>query len=95
LETLCNLYLEHQKSRVQAGEIKLRQVYDQAITLRDFVKYLGPNKLMADITTLDLQNYRSRLIKQKKSAARINNHISAFKAMFHWAFENELLTNSN
>jgi len=92
LKMFCNLYLEHQTYRVQAGEIKLRQVYDQTITLRDFVKYIGPNKKVADIATIDLQKYKSRLIKQKKSAARINNHISAFKAMYHWADENELIT---
>ena len=31
------------------------------------------------------------MIKDNKSARTINNHISAFKAMFHWAQENELI----
>jgi len=38
-----------------------------------------------------LKNYRAKLIKQGKSAVRINNHISAFKAMYHWVTENELV----
>ena len=38
LKDICNLYLEHQHSRVQAGEIKLRQVYDQTTFLQDFVR---------------------------------------------------------
>jgi hypothetical protein len=29
IKTLCNLYLEHQESRAEIGEIKLRYVYDQ------------------------------------------------------------------
>jgi hypothetical protein len=39
LKDICNLYLEHQHSRVQAGEIKLRQVYDQTALLKDFVQH--------------------------------------------------------
>ena len=94
LKTLCNLYLEHQNCRVQAGEIKLAQVYDCKITLKDFALYIGHNRSISDISTLDLQSYRSKLIKQKKSSARINNHISAFKAMYHWALENEIIGNA-
>lgn len=92
LKTLCNLYLEHQHSRVQAGEIKLRQVYDQTTFLRDFVKCLGRSRKISEIATIDLQKYRMRLIKQGKSNNRINNYISAMKAMYHWASENELIT---
>ena len=91
IKTLCNLYLEHQKSRVQSREIKLGQVYDQTIVLRDFARFIGRNTAVSEISTIDLQNYRARLIKQGKSAARINNHISAFKAMYHWTAQNELI----
>jgi len=93
LKTLCNLYIEHQNSRVHAGEIKLGQVYDCKITLKDLAQYLGPNRNLSVIKTIDLQNYRSKLIAEGKSAARINNHISAFKAMYHWAIDNEVLEN--
>lgn len=93
LKDVCNIYLEHQHSRVQAGEIKLRQVYDQTTLLRDFVRYMGSDRRLPEINTIDLQDYRRLLIKQGKSAARINNYISAFKAMYHWAIENELISN--
>jgi integrase len=91
LINLCNLYLEHQHSRVLAGEIKLRQVYDQTSLLKDFVRTMGAERNISEIKTLDLQDYRNILIKKGKSAARINNHISAFKAMYHWASENEII----
>ncbi len=90
LKILCNLYLEHQYARAEAGEIKLSQICDQTTVLRDFVRYIGSNCSVQDISTIDLQNYRSKLIKQGRSAARINNHISAFKTMFHWAMDNEV-----
>lgn len=92
LKDVCNLYLEHQHSGVQAGEIRLRQVYDQTTHLRDFVRHIGTSRRMSEISTIHLQDYRKRLIKQGKSAARVNNYISAFKATFHWALENELIS---
>ncbi len=68
LQALCNLYLEHQHSRAEAGEIGLPQISDQTAVLREFVRYIGPNCCVSDMSTMDLQNYRSKLIKQGKSA---------------------------
>ena len=91
LKTVCNLYLDHQESRTAIGEIKPRQVYDQTGLLRDFVKYIGPNRIVSNISTIDLQNYRKKLIKIGKAPNSINNHISAIKAMYHWAMDNEVI----
>jgi integrase len=91
ITTLCNLYLEHQATRVEAGEIGLRQLHDQTKLLKDFVKWIGPSRDVSEIVTMDLQNYRAKLIKQGKCAGSINNYISAFKAMYHWAFNNEVI----
>ena len=91
IKTLCNLYLDYQKSRVTIGEIKPRQVYDQTRLLRHFARYIGPNRVVSDISTIDLQNYRNKLIKSGKAPNTINNHISAIKAMYHWAMDNELI----
>ena len=83
LKTLCNLYLDHQESRSIVGEIQPRQIYEQACLLRDFVKFIGVNQSISNITTIDLQNYRKKLIKIGKAPNSINNHISAIKAMYH------------
>jgi len=91
LRTLCNLYLTHQESRVASGEIRIRQLHDQTRLLRSFVKYLGPNLSAANSNTMDRQNYRSRLVRAAMSAATINNHVSAIKARYPWAFENEVI----
>ena len=90
LKMLCNLYLDHQESRSAIGEIKPRQVYDQTSLLRDFVRFIGSNQPIHNITTIDLQNYRKKLIKIGKAPNSINNHISAIKAMYHWAMDNEV-----
>jgi integrase len=91
MKTLVNRYLDHQESRIEAGEIKQRQLYDQTRLLKHFVKYIGVNRAVSEMTTIDLQNYRKNLVKDNKSANTINNYISAIKAMYNWAEENELI----
>ena len=51
IKTLCNLYLEHQESRSEIGEIKSLQVYDQTLHLCDFVKFIGSNHSVSNIAT--------------------------------------------
>jgi len=94
LKMLCNLYLEHQESRATVGEIKLRYVYDQILILRRFARFIGANRPVSKIVTMDLQNYRRRLIKDGKTASSVNGHISIVKAMFHWAVDNEIIDHS-
>ena len=94
IKTLCNLYLDHQESRSIIGEIKLRHLYDQASLLRDFVRFVGPNQAVSDISTVDLQNYRKKLIKAGKSPNTINNRIATVKAMYNWAVDNEIIDDS-
>ena len=88
---LCNLYLDHQNSRGAVGEIKPRHLYDQTLILRSFVKFVGSNRLVSAVSTIDLQNYRSKLIKAARTPHTVNNHISTIKAMYHWTLENEIV----
>lgn len=94
IKTLCNLYLDHQESRAAIGEIKLRHLYDQTSLLRDFVRFVRPNRTVSDISTVDLQNYRKKLIKAGKSPNTINNRVTAVKAMYNWAVDNEIIDHS-
>jgi len=55
LKTLCNLYLEHQESRVQTGELTSAYFSDQVKSLRKFVRFIGSNCIVAEISTLDLR----------------------------------------
>ncbi len=94
LKTLCNTYLDHQESRSAIGEIKLRHLCDQTSLLRDFVRFAGSHRIVSDISTVDLQNYRKKLIKTGKSPNTINNRIAAVKAMYNWALDNEVINNA-
>lgn len=67
LGQLCNLYLDHQHTRANAGEIGLVQISDQTSILKKFARFLGRNTPISQISTLDLQRYRALLIKGGKS----------------------------
>lgn len=94
IKALCNLYLDHQESRSIIGEIKLRHLYDQTSLLRDFVRFVSPNRAVSDISTVELQNYRKKLIKAGKSPNTVNNRIATVKAMYNWAVDNEIIEDS-
>jgi integrase len=91
LKYLSNLYLEHQHLRAAIGQIKIRHISDQKILLKDFAKFVGSNTLLSSLTTFNVQNYISRLIKNKRSANTINNRIAVIKSLFNWAIENEII----
>lgn len=91
VKMLCNLYLDHQESRAAIKEIKQNHVYGQTLMLRSFAMFVGSNCLVSDVSTMDLQNYRKKLIKTKKSPNTINNHIAAIKALYNWALDNEIV----
>jgi integrase len=91
LKTLRNLYLEHQESKVQTGELTAAYFSDQVKSLRKFVRFIGSNSTVAEISTLDLQNYKRKLRKSYGSAHRVNLNIAIMKAVFHWARKNDVV----
>lgn len=58
------------------------------------MKFVGPNRQVSDVSTIELQNYRKSLIKAKKAPNTINNRISAVKAMYNWALDNDVIDSS-
>ena len=94
LKTLANLYLDHQESRAAIGETKLRNVHDLILLLRGFVKFIGANRVASTVSTFELQSYRQKLIKAGLAPRTVNNHISAVKAMYHWALDNEIISSA-
>jgi integrase len=93
LKELCDLYLEYQRSRVLAGNLSARHNIDQVGSLNKLTSFLGKTRRIRSISTLDLQNYKRKLQGAYGSAHRLNLHIGAMKAMFHWARKNDILQN--
>jgi len=54
---LCNLYLDPQESWADDGEIRPRQISDRISLLRGFVKFFGPDRLVSDVSAIELQKY--------------------------------------
>ena len=91
LESLCNLYLDHQLARAKAGEIQERQYREQKPRLRAFADFIGRARLVGDIKTIELLNYRKKRIEDKRAPVTINNELAVIKAMFHWAEQSEII----
>jgi integrase len=93
LKQLCDLYLEYQHSKVLAGNLSARHYTDHMSSLSKLMSFLGKGRRIKGISTLDLQNYKRQLQGAYGSAHRVNLHIGAMKAMFHWARKNDILQN--
>jgi len=93
LKHLCDMYLKYQYSKVQANDLTARHHNDQIDSLNKLMAFLGQNRRIKSISTLDLQNYKRKLQRSYGSVCRLNLHISIMKAMFHWVRKNEILKN--
>jgi integrase len=91
LKHLCALYLDYQHSKVRAGDLGATHYNDQIYSLDKFMAFIGKGKRIRSISTLDLQGYKRKLQSGRGSAHRLNIHIGAMKAMFHWARRNDVL----
>ena len=78
---------------MQVGDITGHYYVGQIGCLRRFVGHIGPNCLVSELRTADLQDYRNKLLKRHSSAASINFHLAVMKAVFHWAKRNDILQN--
>jgi len=92
VKTLCNMYLDYQLSRVNSGDLTERYYADQLKSLRLFGKHIGINRSVDEISTIDLQHYRTKLLGKYNSSSGVNLNIAIMKAMFHGAKKNEALT---
>ena len=93
IKALCNLYLEFQNAKLEQGELSSHHFSDQVNSFKKFVRFLGQHRRVNEISALDLQNYKRKLVKSYDSRHRINLNIAIMKAMFHWARTNEVLQN--
>ena len=91
LRSLCNLYLEHQLARVNAGDLTERYYADQVKSLRKSASHTGPSCWISSVRTIDLQDYRNMLIQKYGTPAGANLNIAIMKAMFNWARKNDVL----
>jgi integrase len=53
--------------------------------------FLGRIAPVSDIKTIDVQEFRKKLIKAGKNPHTVNNYLSAVKAMYNWAINNEVI----
>ena len=96
-----NHFLTYQLQKVEAGEITARWFEDCRRVVDAFAKYIGPNRLVSDLTPDDFRRFRQRLSrvglgknKNGLGVHALNRAITVIKGMFKYAFEMDLLENS-
>jgi hypothetical protein len=67
LKQLCGMYLKYQFSKVQANDLTAAHHNEQIGSLKKLIAFLGQNRKIKDISTLDLQNYKRSIQKSKVS----------------------------
>ena len=93
LKQLCQMYLKYQFTKVQNNAITAGYYNDQIDSLKKLSAFVGYSRLIKEISTLDLQNYKRKLQGRYYSNHRLNLHISSLKTLFHWAKKNDILEN--
>jgi len=82
LQQLCDMYLSYQDSKLQANDLTVNYYNEQIRSLNRLMRFLGHKINVADISTMDLQNYKRMIQNSHLSVCRLNLHISIMKAMF-------------
>jgi len=58
--------------RMQGGDLTARYYADQVRILRRFARHIGPSCLISRIRTVELQNYRNKLLRIYNSPSGVN-----------------------
>ena len=85
--------MQYQHARVLADNLTPIHYNEQIDSLNGLMAFLGQGCRIDSISTLDLQNYKSKLQSHYASVGRLNLNIGIMKAMFHWARKNDILEN--
>jgi integrase len=88
---ICNIYLDYQEEQATAGEIEWRTYRDALLLLEPFKNFVGENTPVDEVDTMRLQEYRSRLIRQRLAPDTINNRLGAMRAVYRHALLNRVL----
>ena len=75
LRRLCDLYLQYQHSRLLAGAIVPKHYNDDIKSLNRLMSFLGQSCRIESISTLDLQNYKRRLLGRPRGRRPISGGI--------------------
>ena len=101
VKEVANHFLTYLFQRVETGEITARWFEDCRRVIDSFAAYIGPNRLVSDLTPDDFQRFRQRLShtglsKKGKGLGvhSLNKVITVVKGMFKYSYEMDLLENA-
>lgn len=87
---LCNLFMERQESRVQAGTVSTRHFSDCLKSCELIVNHFGKFMRAAALRAADFQNFRAAF-PETWGAIKTANEIQRIRSVFKWGFDSELI----
>ncbi|MBP3956713.1 tyrosine-type recombinase/integrase [Gemmata sp. G18] len=90
VKALCNAFLNHKKSLLDAGELASRTWMSCEQTAKLIVSQFGKGRLVADLGPDDFAELRKTMAKTW-GAVRIRNFVQQVRSVFKFGYENEML----
>ena len=98
VKRICNHYLTYQAHKVDAGELKARSFEDCRRVCESFARFIGPGRLVADLTATDFQRFRQQLLRRGLTGKgkslgvyALTRPITIIKGAFKYAYEIDLI----
>jgi integrase len=96
VKQLCNHFLTYQHRRSQTGEIGLRWFEDCRTVLESFTRFVGPGRLVSDLTPDDFLGYQQKLVRTGLTNRKgmgvhaLTRTITVVRGLFKYAYEMSL-----
>jgi integrase len=98
VKEVCNRYLTYQQERAESGEIGHRWFEDCRCVIDVFARFVGPSRIVEDLSPDDFQRFRQKLIRRGLTGKgkglgvhALNRAITVARGMFKHAYEVDLI----
>ena len=99
VKEVCNHYLTFQSQKLETGEITLRTFEDCRRVADSFAQFVGPGRLLSDLSPEDFQRYRQKLARRGLpvngrglGVYALTRTISIVRGMFKYAYDMDLVS---
>lgn len=91
LRDLCNHFRTEKQHRHESGELSERTLHDYARTCDLLLEHFGKDRLLSDITPVDLSRYRAKLA-EKRGPVALGNEVGRVRVVLNYAYHSGLVS---
>lgn len=90
LRTLCNLFLESKRNKVDAGELTENSYRDYYATCKKLIDHFGVTRRVDDLRPVDFEAFRAKLAG-RFSVQTLLNVVNRCRVVFNYAWQQQLI----